>query len=178
MSALESHCLFCPCFFSLLTLSSFYWLSLFLTVTIFLIAHRLFWPISLRLLYACKRNQILKEGRVLLYAGALLLIVGFGRYEWLHELFVGIFEWIKTQLWNEKQTRRECQILRLAGNLKPSSASTFLLINLWRYCDGNLDNSIRIAWCCIQNRIKPLKTVCGCNLLVLFKLLLNAGSGS
>jgi len=59
---------------------------LFLMFGVFLIGHRMFWPVMLRLLYATKRYEIVSKGRVLLIFGALLIILGLGKIEWLVRL--------------------------------------------------------------------------------------------
>jgi len=62
-----------------------------LFMSIFLVAHRLFWPIVLRVLDACKRNKIVSEGRVLLMAGGLLIFLGIGKFGPLQSIFLKIF---------------------------------------------------------------------------------------
>jgi hypothetical protein len=60
-------------------------------MSLFLIVHRLFWPTMLRVLDACKRNRIISEGRVLLIVGALLIIIGIGKFQWIEKIFLKVF---------------------------------------------------------------------------------------
>jgi hypothetical protein len=62
-----------------------------LLLSMFLIVHRLVWPIVLRVLDAAQRHKIIREGRVLLICGTLLIIIGIGKFEWIEKIFLKVF---------------------------------------------------------------------------------------
>lgn len=55
----------------------------FASLTLVMLLHRLFWPILSRLLYASQRFHIVSDGKVLIYIGALFILLGIGKLSWL-----------------------------------------------------------------------------------------------
>jgi hypothetical protein len=61
--------------------------AIFAIVSLLLFLHRMLWPVVSRLLYASQRFSIIKSGNILIYIGAVLIILGLGKISWLKAFF-------------------------------------------------------------------------------------------
>jgi hypothetical protein len=55
-------------------------------LSLLMFLHRLFWPVLSRLLYASQRFRIISDGKILIYIGALFILLGIGKISWLKAL--------------------------------------------------------------------------------------------
>jgi hypothetical protein len=58
---------------------------IFAALSALMLLHRLFWPLLSRAIYTCQRYKIVSKGKVLLYVGALLILLGIGKIGWIRE---------------------------------------------------------------------------------------------